>query len=94
MITEYLERPRAYELEQEARAAAREQRIVDAYEVAHNEAMAGRGEFWNDCHQSIYDAVREAMQCALTPELFKATVWLAVCEEAEKYAHAVAEDTD
>lgn len=97
MISEYIELNAAQEREQEYQAEARQYRIERAYNDAYGACMNGSAEaFWADTYQSIYDAVREAMAGGfdVDPSWFKATVSMAVCLEAEKYATAVSQDVD
>jgi hypothetical protein len=97
MNTALLQPPRLT-TSQEIESERRQWRIERAYNEALNGAMNGSDDiFWADCHQSVYDAVREAMggtHYVMSAEWFKATISMAVRLEAEKYATAVCEDVD
>ena len=92
MITETLERQPT--LHEQLAREDRQERMAEAGVVAMTEALAGRGEFWDDCHQSIYDAVRDALRNAQFAENRWNIVYDAICKAAMTYANAVAKDTD
>jgi hypothetical protein len=79
---------------QEELAAARERRQEDARVHAMQELLAGRGEFWNDVYDSIYQAVRKGLEDECSAEMFRLRVLAAVASEGLRYAAAVAEDVD
>jgi hypothetical protein len=103
MLTEYMERPRAWELQEEALYEAREHRKQDAHDAVFDDAMAGKGDLWdlvawsNEQELAIFNAVREAVKGVMghnRPEWFMATVMAAVRKEAEQLAEARAEEVD
>src|SRR4029077_8461236 len=67
-----------------------EQRKEAAHVAAMQELLAGKGDFWNDCHESIYDAVRQAVaDKTLFDEQRWALVRNAIWNEGNRYAAAV-----
>jgi hypothetical protein len=93
MSTELLQPPDLRPWQEEL-AAARERRQEDARIAAMQELLAGKGAFWSDVYDSIYEAVRRGLEDDCSAELFRLRVLAAVASEGLRYAAAVAEDTD